>query len=64
MSHDAAHELPERLRERFLREILAFPGRLEAMETRDEESCRRLAARLAEVAAAELAPPDDRGRAR
>ena len=46
-----------RLEERFLEAILAFPGRLDVMETRDEEACRRLAARLAGIAEREFGLP-------
>jgi hypothetical protein len=42
------------LQDRFLAAILAFPARLDAMETRDEETCRRLAARLAALAEEEF----------
>ena len=45
---------PARLQERFLAAILAFPARLDVMETRDEEACRKLAFRLAELAEKEL----------
>ena len=38
------------LEERFLKEILEFPGRIDAMEHRDEQSARKLAQRLAQVA--------------
>jgi hypothetical protein len=38
------------LQARFLAAILAFPGRLDVMETRDEEACRKLASRLAGLA--------------
>lgn len=54
---DARTEKP--LSERFLAAILAFPGRLDAMETRDEQNCRKLAFQLAEMAEREFA-----GRAR
>ena len=46
--HDKGSRTP--LQERFLAAILAFPGRLDAMETRDEEACRKLASGLAELA--------------
>jgi hypothetical protein len=50
--HDKSSRAP--LQERFLAAILAFPGRLDAMETRDEETCRKLASRLAELAEKEF----------
>ena len=42
------------LQARFLAAILAFPARLDVMETRDEEACRKLASRLAELAEREF----------
>lgn len=50
---DARTEKP--LSERFFDTILAFPGRLDAMETRDEQACRKLAFQLAELAEREFA---------
>ena len=50
---DAPSELP--LSERFLAAILDFPGRIDAMETRDEQACRKLAFQLAELAEREFA---------
>lgn len=45
----------DQLAELFAAEILAFPGRLDAMEHRDEQNARKLAERLAVIAQAQFA---------
>ena len=43
-----------RLQKRPLAAILAFPTRIDLMETRDEDACRALASHLAELAEGEF----------
>lgn len=52
---EAPRPTPDDLQKRFAAEILAFPGRLDAMEHRDEQNAHKLAERLAAIAQAEFA---------
>ena len=42
-------EIPDELERRIYEAILSFPGRLDEMETRSEDSCRLLARRIADL---------------
>jgi hypothetical protein len=42
-------EIQDELERRIYETILAFPGRLDEMETRSEDNCRLLARRIADM---------------
>jgi hypothetical protein len=53
----------EKLERKIFDVIFGFSERLDEMETRSEENCRLLAARIVALVRAELQPPEGRQRA-
>jgi hypothetical protein len=52
----------EELERRIFGAILGFPERIDEMETRSEENCRRLASRIMSLVQEEFGPKAGRGR--
>ena len=52
----------EKLERKVFDAIFGFPERIDEMETRSEENCRLLAARILALMKEELQPPESHGR--